>query len=206
MIRKILLCVIFLVSNPVAAGDRAILILADSLSASYGIPVEQGWVSLLQQRLQAQGYNYRVINASISGDTTSGAQARLDRILSDIHPDISIVELGGNDGLRGIPLQEIRRNLESIVQRLCSHGSRVLLIPMLLPPNYGRAYIDRFREIYQQLAELNGLVLGRFILDGIADQPELMQRDGIHPTEKAQSIMLENVWADLEPLLLRERD
>lgn len=206
MIRTIVFYVIFLSVFPVSAGDRTILILADSLSASYGIPVDQGWVSLLEQRLQAQGYNYRVVNASISGDTTRGARDRLDGILAGLRPDITIVELGGNDGLRGIPPAEIRANLAAITERLIREGSRILLIPMLLPPNYGPAYIDRFSEIYRQLATQAGLVLGKFILDGIADRPELMQSDGIHPTAEAQSIMLENVWPYLEPLLERERD
>lgn len=205
MIRFVSFFLVYLLSSPVLAGDRAILILADSLSASYGIALEHGWVSLLQQRLQAQGYNYKVINASISGDTTHGARARLDRLLKETDPDITIVELGGNDGLRGLPVEEIRQNLAGIVDRLSEYGSEILLVPMLLPPNYGQVYIDRFTAVYKHLAETRDLLLGRFILDGIADKPELMQGDGIHPQAEAQPLMLENIWPDLETLLKKDQ-
>jgi len=201
MIRTIVFYVIFLSVFPVSAGDRTILILADSLSASYGIPVDQGWVSLLEQRLQAQGYNYRVVNASISGDTTRGARDRLDGILAGLRPDITIVELGGNDGLRGIPPAEIRANLAAITERLIREGSRILLIPMLLPPNYGPAYNERFQSIYRRLAEHDNVTLGQFILKGIADNPRLMQDDGIHPRAEAQVLMLDNIWPQLKPML-----
>jgi len=202
MIRSFLFVVFYLVSASASAGEKTILILADSLSASYGIAIEEGWVSLLQNRLNEEGYPYRVMNTSISGDTTHGALARIDMILNEEVPDITIVELGGNDGLRGLPVAEIRKNLEGIVVRLIEHGSDVLLVPMLLPPNYGSFYIDQFTSIYQQLADIHDISLSRFILEGIADNPELMQRDGIHPTAEAQSMMLENIWPDLEYLLL----
>lgn len=201
MYHLVTLLLVYLVLIPVQAADKTILVLADSLSASYGIAIEQGWVSLLQQRLEHQGYPYRVINASISGDTTYGAMSRLDEILGETVPDITIVELGGNDGLRGLPIAEIRKNLSGIVSQLDSKGSAVLLIPMLLPPNYGKVYIDRFAGIYREIAESQGVKLGRFILDGIADKPELMQGDGIHPKAEAQGMMLDNVWPDLQPLL-----
>lgn len=180
------------------------LVLGDSLSAAYGIDVDQSWVSLLHERLQEQGYNYRVINASISGDTTRGAVARLEQALNRTPPDIAIVELGGNDGLRGLSLQEMQRNLIDIINRFKSAGSRVLLVPMQLPPNYGPAYIERFRDIYRQLAEQDHVTLGRFILEDIADKPCLMQDDGIHPRAEAQELMLNNIWPQLDSMLSME--
>ncbi len=144
------------------AADRTLLVLGDSLSAAYGIDMDQGWVSLLNERLREQGYNYRVINASISGDTTRGAVARLEKTLNRTRPDIAIVELGGNDGLRGVSLQEMQRNLTEIVDKFRRAGSRVLLVPMQLPPNYGPAYNERFQSIYRHLAEHDDVVLGRW--------------------------------------------
>lgn len=177
------------------------LVLGDSLSASYGIDMDEGWVSLLKERLRKQGYNYRVINSSISGDTTRGAAARLRQTLDRTRPDIAIVELGGNDGLRGLSLQEMQRNLTGIIEAFGSAGSRVLLIPMDLPPNYGPVYNERFRDIYRKLATREHVTLGRFILEGIADQEKLMQDDGIHPRAEAQDEMLNNIWPQLESML-----
>ena len=201
MLRNLLLFSLLAISFPGLAQDKTILVLADSLSASYGIALEQGWVSLLQQRLNEQGYPYNVFNASISGDTTHGANSRLDEILNEQDPDITILELGGNDGLRGLPLNEIKSNLEKIILQLDDEGSEVLLVPMLLPPNYGKFYIDRFTAIYRELSETHDLMLGRFILEGIAENPELMQNDGIHPKAEAQGMMLDNIWSDLESML-----
>ena len=206
MFRSVLCILIYFVLVPVHATEKTILVLADSLSASYGIAIEQGWVSLLQQRLNDQGYLYKVINASISGDTTHGARSRLDEILSEGVPAITIVELGGNDGLRGLPIAEIKKNLEGIVGLLDGQGSEILLLPMLLPPNYGKVYIDRFTGIYHEVGAGYDVTLGRFILEGIADKPELMQGDGIHPKAEAQGMMLDNVWSDLEPMLTGEQD
>lgn len=190
-------------SLPVLAGNKTLLVLGDSLSAGYGIPVQEGWVSLLQRRLAGAGNGYTVINASISGETTLGARARLDDLLKKMAPEIVIVELGANDGLRGLPLAEIAENLSGIVGRLKAAGARVLLIPMHLPPNYGEAYNERFFKIYSELARRHGVTLGRFILDNIADQPDLMQSDGIHPVAGAQAMMLDNVWPSLAALLNR---
>jgi acyl-CoA thioesterase-1 len=201
MYRLTTFLIIYLVLFPVQAAEKTILVLADSLSASYGIAIEQGWVSLLQRRLDEQGYPYTVINASISGDTTYGALSRLDEILGETVPDVTIVELGGNDGLRGLPIAEIRKNLTGIVSQLKGKGSSVLLVPMLLPPNYGKIYIDRFASVYGEIAEGQGIRLSHFILEGIADKPELMQGDGIHPRAEAQGMMLDNIWPDLLPLL-----
>lgn len=206
MCRNLFLFILFIFSATVHAGEKSILILADSLSASYGIAIEQGWVSLLQNRLTESGYPYKVVNTSISGDTTHGARSRLEEILKQDVPDITIVELGGNDGLRGLPVAEIKKNLAGIAQQLIEAGSHVLLVPMLLPPNYGKFYIDQFSAIYRDLADEYDITLSRFILDGIAENPELMQRDGIHPTAEAQPMMLDNVWPDLEAMISENDD
>lgn len=185
-----------------AAAAGSILVLADSLSASYGIAIEDGWVALLQERLRLQGYNYRVINASISGDTTAGAAVRLGPLLERERPDVAIIELGGNDGLRGLPLAEIRDNLTRIIRQFKRHNSRILLLPMQIPPNYGEVYTTKLTGIYAELAQAEGVTLGRFILDKIVlEHPELMQDDGIHPKAGAQPMMLDNIWNDLQPLL-----
>ena len=192
----------FAVSYSAVAKDKTILVLGDSLSAGYGINIENGWVSLLSERLSKQGYRYDVINASISGDTTRGARVRLERELGKNRvPDIAIIELGGNDGLRGISLEEMRENLSHIISELSAAGSRVLLIAMQLPPNYGPVYNGKFMQIYRDLAMEKHVVLGRFILQDIADKPQLMQDDGIHPLETAQMQMLDNIWPQLETLL-----
>lgn len=186
-----------------AAGDRTLLVLGDSISAGYGIPVERGWVTLLQERLSSKGYRYHVVNASISGDTSHGAAARLDKLLVHVHPDIAIVELGGNDGLRGLTLDELERNLGTIIRHLRHEEIRVLLIPMKLPPNYGPVYTSRFQEIYQRLGKTYHVRLSKFILEGIGDRPALMQSDGIHPIAAAQGAMLDNIWPALQPMLLK---
>ena len=183
------------------AVDKTIIVLGDSLSAGYGIAIERGWVYLLQERLLHQGYSYQVINASISGDTTRGASVRVEKLLHALHPDIVIIELGGNDGLRGLPLDEVSENLETIIEQLIQTNTQVLLIPIQLPPNYGKTYNTKFQDIYQKLADMNDVKLGSFILTDIADKTELMQSDGIHPKAKAQKIMLDNIWPDLESML-----
>lgn len=204
MYRSLWFIVFYVISFQLHAADKTILVLADSLSASYGIAIEDGWVSLLQTRLNESGHPYQVLNASISGDTTHGAKSRLDEILGQTLPAITIVELGGNDGLRGLPVTEIKKNLEEIVSLLSAKGSTVLLVPMLLPPNYGKFYIERFTNLYREIAASNDITLGRFILEGIATRPELMQADGIHPTAEAQAMMLDNIWADLEAMITRD--
>jgi acyl-CoA thioesterase-1 len=191
----------FVSSLPVFAGNKTLLILGDSLSASYGMSIQQGWVSLLEQRLAEADYEYTVINASISGETTAGAKVRMNNLLESVKPDITIVELGGNDGLRGLSPDEMLANLAEITSALRQEDSEVLLIPIHLPPNYGKVYNDKIRSSYDQIAEQDGVYLGKFILEGIGDNPDLMQSDGIHPTAEAQPRMLENIWPDLEPLL-----
>jgi len=176
-------------------------VLGDSLSAGYGIRVEQGWVALLQGRLQAQGYGYRVVNASESGETTGGALARLPRTLAMQQAAIVIVALGGNDGLRGLPIEDIRTNFESILRLSQAAGAKVLLIGMRIPPNYGPTYTRAFHDLYGSLAARYKVPLVPFILDGVALDDSLMQEDGLHPNAMAQPKLLDQVWPMLKPLL-----
>lgn len=187
-----------------AANKPTILVLGDSLSASYGIAQNAGWVSLLQQRLDQRDYPYRVINASISGETTSGALSRAGRALDAHRPSIVIIELGGNDGLRGLPLKQIRANLAALIEASLAHDAQVLLVGMKLPPNYGPAYTEKFHQIYVDLARQYRVPLLPFLLEDVAQQARLMQSDGIHPRAEAQSIVLESVWRTLQPMLQRE--
>lgn len=177
------------------------MVLGDSLSTSYGFERERGWVSLLAQRLERTHPGYRVVNASISGETTSGARARLPEALERHRPDVVIVELGGNDGLRGIPLAETRRHLDAILEMLRERDITVLLAGMQLPPNYGPRYTEVFANMYRELAADTGVALVPFLLEGVATDAALMQSDGIHPRARAQPRILANVWPHLEPLL-----
>ncbi len=178
-----------------------ILVLGDSLSAAYGIRVEQGWVALLQARLRAKGYGYRVVNASSSGETTGGALARLPRALSTHRPAIVIVELGGNDGLRGLPVKDIRRNFEAIFRSSQQAGAKILLVGMKIPPNYGPAYTREFEVLYGDLARQYKLRKVPFLLQDLVSDENLFLADGIHPTAEAQPLLLEQVWPHLQPLL-----
>ncbi|OGT83503.1 MAG: arylesterase [Gammaproteobacteria bacterium RIFCSPLOWO2_02_FULL_61_13] len=191
---RVLVCMLLCLPVATRAGEGILLILGDSLSAGYGMRVEQGWVALLAQRITAQGYPHRVVNASISGDTSHGGLARLGPLLAEARPQFTVVELGGNDGLRGVPLDELRRNLGEILTQVCAAGSDVLLLPMKLPPNYGPAYTQGFEQIYRDLAAEHGVLLGLFILEDIALKPDLMQSDGIHPAAEAQPIILDRIW------------
>jgi acyl-CoA thioesterase-1 len=186
-----------------AADAPRLLVLGDSLSAAYGIEVQQGWVSLLEQRLAAK-YPHQVINASVSGETTGGGLARLPALLKQHQPELVIVELGGNDGLRGYPLNVMKQQLAQIIETSRDGGAEVLLVGMQIPPNYGLRYTNHFRDTYTELAEQYDLPLVTFLLAGVALTPELMQKDGIHPTAEAQEKMLDNVWPILQPLLERE--
>jgi len=184
-----------------AESQRVILVLGDSLSTAYGIDLEKSWVSLLQKRLRQSKPDYRVVNTSISGETTRGGVARVAGALAAHAPEIVIVELGGNDGLRGIDLDATRRNLETIVGNCLEAGAEVLLLAMDLPPNYGPSFINGFRSIYTRIAEQDRVKLVPFFLQGVAGDPVLMQADGIHPQAEAQPKLLDNVWPHLEPLL-----
>ncbi|MBS1235721.1 MAG: esterase [Proteobacteria bacterium] len=187
-----------------AARAPSILVVGDSLSAGYGIELRDGWVTLLQQRLTRQGYPHTVVNASISGDTTAGGRARLPDALKRHRPQIVILELGGNDGLRGLSLRETRANLDAMIKAAQTAGAQVLLVGIHLPPNYGPDYTGKFHAIYHDLARIHNTALVPFLLDGVALTPGLMQPDGIHPRAAAQPRLLDNVWPSLEPLLKPE--
>lgn len=178
----------------------AILVMGDSLSAAYGISLEQGWVNLLQKPL-AQYPQWRIINASVSGETTRGGLARLPALLAQHRPGIVIIELGGNDGLRGQPLQLVQKNLQTMIDASVKSGAEVLLVGMQIPTNYGGRYTSQFKAMYPELAKKNEVPLVDFLLEGVATERALMQRDSIHPTAEAQPIIMENVWPVLEGML-----
>lgn len=190
---------------PVAAAQPpVILILGDSLSAEYGLARGQGWVALLQQRLAKSMPQARVVNASVSGDTTSGGRARLGSLLQQHKPTVVVIELGGNDALRGLPINGTRDNLQAMTRASQAAGAKVLLLGMQVPPNYGGAYGRDFSAVFPEVAKQHQAALLPFLLNGIADAPDAMawfQADRIHPTAKAQPRMLENVWPHLQPLL-----
>jgi acyl-CoA thioesterase-1 len=183
-------------------ADTALVVLGDSLSAAYGMEIGESWPSLLQQRLDENGHAYRVFNSSITGETTQGGLTRLPRLLQRHAPGIVIIELGGNDGLRGLPIEVTRANLAAMIELSQAVGARVVLAEMRIPPNYGRSYTEQFNGTYRALAErYDGVVLLPFLLQEIALQPDLMMDDGIHPTAAAQPILLDTVWESLQPLL-----
>jgi acyl-CoA thioesterase I len=198
---RILLLFLVLVASPAVAAKPVVLVVGDSLSAGYGLAVHETWTSLLERRLSGSGRPHSVVNASISGDTTRGGLARLPGALARHAPAVVLIGLGGNDGLRGIPVPEIRRNLAEMIQLSESAGARVLLAGIRIPPNYGPRYTESFHAVYHELAQEYGTALIPFILEGVALDPELMQEDGIHPNAAAQAVIMENVWPALEPLL-----
>jgi acyl-CoA thioesterase-1 len=183
------------------AESPRILVLGDSLSAAYGIDEEEGWVNLLDERLEREGYPHRVVNASVSGETSEGGLKRLPRLLSEHNPEWVILELGGNDGLRGYPVSDLADNLTAMIQLSREQGAEVVLLGMQIPPNYGPRYTDQFTAVYPQLAQEEDVPLVAFMLEGIATKDELMQRDGIHPNAEAQPKILENVWPMLREVL-----
>jgi acyl-CoA thioesterase-1 len=191
------------VANAAGASERTILVLGDSLSAGYGIKPAQGWVALLEQRLRDQGYGYRVVNASVSGETSGGGLQRLPRALELHQPAVVIVELGANDGLRGLSVPLTRDNLTKIVAESKKAGAQVLLIGMRLPPNYGPRYTNDFMTMYREIATGSKVTLVPFLLQSVALKPELMQADGLHPTAPAQPALLDTVWPQLKPMLKR---
>lgn len=199
LIRRLLLFALLLA--PTAWAGPTLLVFGDSLSANYGLAVESGWVSLLQQRLTQKNYAYRVLNASISGETTSGGLSRIDSALAAHQPTIVIIELGTNDGLRGLSLQATRDNLDAMIRACRASKAKVLLVGMRLPPNYGAAYSERFSMLYPALAKKHHIALTPFLLEGIAEKRELFQADNLHPTAAAQPIILENIWKHLKPML-----
>lgn len=180
---------------------RNIVIIGDSLSAAYGIPRETGWVALLSQRLQTIAPTYQTVNLSVSGETTQGGVQRLPAALQRYQPSIVIIELGANDGLRGFDLDTTRKNLHQMIQSAQQTGAKVLLLGMRLPMNYGPVYRAKFQQIYTDLAMPESVALVDFLLAGVAQNPDKMQADGIHPNEAAQPCLLQNVWPKLQPLL-----
>ena len=183
------------------ASADTILVLGDSLSAGYGLAPGQGWVDLLQQRLREREMNCKVVNASISGDTTAGGRARVGAALRQYQPDILLLELGANDGLRGLSLAAMKDNLNSIIEQAKAAGAKVLLVGMEMPPNYGPRYTERFHNTYRELAEKQQLALVPFLMEKVALDPSLMQADNFHPNDQAQPLLLETIWPVLQKVL-----
>jgi acyl-CoA thioesterase I len=196
---------VFIALQNAVASDRTILVFGDSLSAAYGIRPEQGWVALLTQRLQAQGYGYQIVNASVSGETTSGGLQRLPRALQLHQPGIVVLELGANDALRGLPLSGTRANLAQMVRLSQEAGARVLLVGIRIPPNYGPRYTEEFASVFPELAKQYHLRLVPFLLQDVALNPARMQEDGMHPNAAGEAPILDTVWPYLKPLLKKNR-
>lgn len=193
------LLLFLLVATASAATAPTVLVVGDSLSAGYGIEVDQSWTTLLQLRLRSQGYEHRVVNASISGDTTEGGATRIEAALLNFDPELVILELGGNDGLRGIPPDTMKGNLQSIIESSRASGASVILLGIRIPTNYGPRYTSAFEAVYRDLAEQMDIPWIEFFMEGVALDDSLMQADGIHPNEAAQPILLDNAW----PMVLR---
>ncbi|MEO8316306.1 MAG: arylesterase [Pseudomonadota bacterium] len=202
---RILLFALLMACNAVASssGGRTLLVFGDSLSAAYGLQVDQGWVALLQKRLDAQGYGYRVVNASVSGETTSGGRGRLARALEQHRPALVILELGANDALRGLPVKEAEANLATMIATIKAAKAKPLLVGIMIPPNYGQQYATSLADMYARLATANKVALLPFLLEGVALESRLMQSDGLHPNALGQPRVLENVWSPLKSLLER---
>jgi len=192
---------IFIGLLPITTFAQSILVFGDSISAGYGIEVQQGWVVLLQKKLAEQHYQSVINNESISGETTAGGLARIDKALNRFKPDLVLLELGANDGLRGLSPQEMHKNLTEMVLRAQKSGAKVLLLSMKIPPNYGSRFIEMFYNIYPQLAKELNIPYVPFMLEDVALKPEMMQADGLHPNALAQPIIAEKIWHYLMPLL-----
>jgi len=185
------------------SASKTVLVLGDSLSAEYGIARGAGWVTLLEQRLKVEKIDASIINASISGETTSGGKARLPALLGQHRPSVVVIELGGNDGLRGLPLAATEGNLRTMIEESQKAKAKVLLVGMQIPPNYGHEYADKFFGLYQKLSKETKVPLVPFLLEGVASKPQLFQADRIHPVAEAHPIMLNNIWPHLKSLLAR---
>ena len=188
---------------PMVTMAKSVVVLGDSISAGYGIDVNKGWVNLLQQKFKQASMGFELRNESISGDTSAGGLARIDQLLSRHQPALVLVELGANDGLRGLSPQDMKRNLTEIVKRCDNNGAKVLLLGMKIPPNYGKRYIEMFYNIYPQLSNELKIPLVPFILEDIALHPEMMQADGLHPNASGQPLIAQKVWSHLQPLLTK---
>ncbi|HEX7061948.1 MAG TPA: arylesterase [Woeseiaceae bacterium] len=196
------LSLLMLVAAAAAADDRpTVLVFGDSLSSGHGLQMDRSWTALLQERLESQGYEHRVVNASISGETTEGGAARIDAALARFAPVLVIVELGGNDGLRGFPPARIKANLETIIRRVRASGAAAVLLGIRIPPNYGPRYTQAFENVYRELAEELQVPWIEFFMQGIALDEALLQDDRIHPNEKAQSLLLDNAWPAIREAL-----
>ena len=195
---------LFLSSAGLTANAPTVLVFGDSLSAGFGIDVDQSWTQLLQSRLQQQGYEHRVVNASISGETTEGGAARITSALDNFEPQLVILELGGNDGLRAFPPPRIKRNLHKIIESTKDSGAAVVLLGIRIPGNYGRRYTEAFEGVYRELADELDVPWIEFFMEGVALNEELMQDDGIHPNAEAQAILLDNAWPIIEQALTEQ--
>ena len=183
------------------AQAATVLVVGDSISAAFGLETQEGWVTLLEERLREHNPEFKVVNASISGETTGGGLARFPQLLSEHQPDYVIIELGGNDGLRGLSLTQMSSNLTRMVQQAKQQGAVVLLLGMRLPGNYGQRYTEAFYNVYQQIAEQENVAVVDFFLAGVGGEEGMMQADGVHPTQMAQPLLLDNAWQRLAPLL-----
>lgn len=202
MLSLSLLSMVFVAWSPqVLAAKPVILIFGDSLSAGYGLAQQQGWVTLLEKKIDSERYQYTVTNASISGETTSGGLSRFASTLAKTKPEIVVLELGANDGLRGLPIKNMTENLKSMIQQSKKSGAKVLLLGMKIPPNYGPQYTQSFSDTYTQLSKQEQIPFVPFMLENVAGLRELVQDDGLHPNRKGQPIILENIWPSLKPLL-----
>ena len=204
MNRIFVLLILWMTAVPAYADTPQILVFGDSISAGYGLPrVDRGWVALLQAKLKTAGYGDEVVNASVTGETTAGGLARLPRALNLHHPAVVVLELGGNDGLRALPIEQMRANLTRMIDLARGAGAQVLLLGMRIPPNYGPHYTEQFSAVYADIARDKHVPLVPFLLSDVALHPDLMQADGVHPMEAAQPLLLATVWPTLEPLLKR---
>jgi len=190
---------LLLIGQMAQAGT--VLVVGDSISAAFGMDTQQGWVHLLDERMRQEGFEHRVVNASISGDTSAGGAARLPALLTEHQPQLVIVELGGNDGLRGLPPGQLQQNLASMIDASRGAGAKVLLLGMRIPPNYGERYTTAFAKVFDDVAADKNVPLVPFLLEGVGGVDKLMQDDGVHPAVEAQPQLLENVWPTLKPLL-----
>jgi acyl-CoA thioesterase-1 len=199
--RSILFAALLACSGTALAAPT-ILVYGDSLSAAYGIPQNAGWVALLVERLKQRKSNYTVVNASISGETSAGGAARIGAALAKTRPAIVIVELGANDGLRGLPVAQMKTNLAAIVQAAKRQGARVILVGMLLPPNYGVQYVNAFRAAFRDIARDERVAFVPLLFEGVPDERKMFQADNLHPSAEAQAIMMENVWRKLAAMVI----
>ncbi len=190
---------LLLIGQMAQAGT--VLVVGDSISAAFGMDTQQGWVHLLDERMRDEGFEHQVVNASISGDTSAGGAARLPALLAEHQPQLVIVELGGNDGLRGLPPNQLQQNLASMIDLSRGAGAKVLLLGMRIPPNYGERYTTAFAKVFDDVAAERSVPLVPFLLEGVGGVTNLMQDDGVHPAVAAQPRLLENVWPTLKPLL-----